>query len=88
MQLYTRRYPQEVAISKGNWPAWMKVMLDVSISATAQKELDSLTTTGASLLAMLFAIYWALVAAMRHHIATHQAWMIRACTKTEPANSL
>ena len=69
MQLYGRRYPQEVAGlvlvdsthpeqmkgtgAKENWPSWLKLMFDVSASATAQKELDAVTTTGAAMLALV-----------------------------------
>ncbi len=68
MQLYGRRYPQEVAGlvlvdsthpeqmkgagSKENWPGWLKLMLDVSASPAAQRELDAIEATGASMLAL------------------------------------
>lgn len=68
MQLYARRYPQEVAGlvlvdsthpeqlkgagAKDNWPTWMKLMFDVSLSSAASKELEALPATGAAMLAL------------------------------------
>jgi pimeloyl-ACP methyl ester carboxylesterase len=68
MQLYGRRYPQEVtglvlvdsthpeqmqgAGSQENWPIWLKLMFDISLSSTAKEELDAIVTTGASTIAL------------------------------------
>ena len=68
MQLYARRYPREVAGlvlvdsthpeqlkgagAKDNWPTWMKLMFDASLSSGASKELESLPATGAAMLAL------------------------------------
>lgn len=68
MQLYARRYPQEVAGlvlvdsthpeqlegagAKDNWPTWLKLMFDVSLSSAASKELEALAATGAAMLAL------------------------------------
>ena len=68
MQLYARRYPQEVAGlvlvdsthpeqlegagAKDNWPTWLKLMFDVSLSSAASKELAALPATGAAMLAL------------------------------------
>ncbi len=68
MQLYARRYPQEVAGlvlvdsthpeqlngagAKDNWPTWMKLMFDFSLSSAASRELEALPATGAAVLAL------------------------------------
>lgn len=68
MQFYARRYPQEVAGlvlvdsthpeqlkgagAKENWPTWIKLMFDVSLSSAASKELEALPATGAAMLAL------------------------------------
>lgn len=68
MQLYARRYPQEIAGlvlvdsthpeqlkgagAKDNWPTWVKLMFDVSLSSAASKELEALPATGAAMLAL------------------------------------
>lgn len=68
MQLYARRYPQDVAGlvlvdsthpeqlkgagAKDNWPAWMKLMFDVSLSSAASKELAAIPATGVVMLAL------------------------------------
>lgn len=68
MQLYARRYPQEVAAlvlvdsthpeqlkgagAQENWPTWVKLMFDVSLSSAASKELEALSATGAAMLAL------------------------------------
>lgn len=68
MQLYARRYQQDVAGlvlvdsthpeqlkdagAKDNWPTWMKLMFDVSLSSAASKELEALPATGATMLAL------------------------------------
>jgi pimeloyl-ACP methyl ester carboxylesterase len=68
MQLYARRYPQEVAGlvlvdsthpeqlkgagAKDNWPTWMKLLFDVLLSSAASKELEALPATGAAMLAL------------------------------------
>jgi len=68
MQLYARRYPQEVAGlvlvdsthpeqlkgagAKDNWPTWIKLLFDVSLSSAASKELEALPATGAAMLAL------------------------------------
>jgi len=68
MQLYARRYPNEVAGlvlvdsthpeqlkgagSKENWPGWFNVLLEVSLAETALKELDAIPATGAEMLAL------------------------------------
>lgn len=68
MQLFARAYPQEVAGlvlvdsthpqqmtgagARENWPTWLKLALDVTTSAVAQKELDAVPATGAQMLAL------------------------------------
>lgn len=68
MQLYARRYPQEVAGlvlvdsthpeqlngagAKDNWPTWIKLMFDFSLSSAASRELEALPATGAAMLAL------------------------------------
>ncbi len=68
MQLYARRYPHEVAGlvlvdsthpeqlkgagAKENWPTWIKLLFDVSLSNAASKELEALPATGAAMLAL------------------------------------
>lgn len=68
MQLYARRYPEDVAGlvlvdsthpeqlkgagAKDNWPTWLKLMFDVSLSNAASKELEALAATGAAMLAL------------------------------------
>ncbi len=68
MQLYARRYPEDVAGlvlvdsthpeqlkgagAKDNWPTWLKLMFDVSLSSAASKELAALPATGAAMLAL------------------------------------
>jgi pimeloyl-ACP methyl ester carboxylesterase len=68
MQLYARRYPDEVvglvlvdsthpdqlkdAGAKENWPSWLKLMFDATSSQAAQDELAALSSTGASVLAL------------------------------------
>ncbi len=68
MQLYARRYPNEVAGlvlvdathpeqlkgagSKENWPGWFKVMLEASLSEAALKELEAIPATGSEMLAL------------------------------------
>lgn len=68
MQLYARRYPQEVAGlvlvdsthpeqlkgagAKDNWPTWIKLMFNVLLSGAASKELEALPATGAAMLAL------------------------------------
>lgn len=68
MQLYARRYPQEVAGlvlvdsthpeqlkgagAKDNWSTWVKLMFDVSLSTAASKELEALPATGVAMLAL------------------------------------
>lgn len=68
MQLYARRYPQEVAGlvlvdsthpeqlkgagAKDNWPTWIKLLFDVLLSDAGSKELEALPATGAAMLAL------------------------------------
>ena len=68
MQLYARRYPEDVAGlvlvdsthpeqlkgagAKDNWPTWLKLMFDISLSSAASKELEALAATGAAMLAL------------------------------------
>lgn len=68
VQLYARRYPQEVAGlvlvdsthpeqlkgagAKDNWPTWIKLMSNVLLSDAASKELKALPATGAAMLAL------------------------------------
>ena len=68
MQLYARRYPQEVAglilvdsthpeQFKGagapeNWPKVVQVMLNASINSSAQKEFNEINSTGQAMLAL------------------------------------
>jgi pimeloyl-ACP methyl ester carboxylesterase len=68
MQFYARRYPHEVAGlvlvdsthpeqlkgagAKENWPTWIRLMFDVSLSSAASKELEALPATGAAMLAL------------------------------------
>jgi len=68
MQFYARRYPQEIAGlvlvdsthpeqlkgagAKENWPTWIKLLLDVSLSSAGSKELEALPATGAAMLAL------------------------------------
>ena len=68
VQLYMRRYPDEVGGlvlvdsahpeqlkgkgSPSNWPAWFKVAFDVASSATVKNELASIPTSGQELLAL------------------------------------
>ncbi|MBK7414511.1 MAG: alpha/beta fold hydrolase [Dechloromonas sp.] len=68
MQFYARRYPEDVAGlvlvdsthpeqlkgagAKDNWPTWLKLMFDVSLSSAASKELAALPATGAAMLAL------------------------------------
>lgn len=68
MQLYARRYSQEVAGlvlvdsthpeqlkgagAKDNWPTWIKLMFNVLLSGAASKELEALPATGAAMLAL------------------------------------
>lgn len=68
MQLYARRYPQEVAglvlvdsthpeQLKGagaidKWPTWIRLIFDISLSSAANKELEALPATGAAMLAL------------------------------------
>ena len=68
MQFYARRYPEDVAGlvlvdsthpeqlkgagAKDNWPTWLKLMFDVSLSSAASKELEALAATGAAMLAL------------------------------------
>ncbi|MDX2289706.1 MAG: alpha/beta fold hydrolase [Hyphomicrobiaceae bacterium] len=68
MQLFARAYPQEVAGlvlvdsthpeqmkgagAREHWPTWLKLTLDVTTSAAAQKELDVVPVTGAQMLAL------------------------------------
>ena len=69
MQLFARRYPEEVAglvlvdsthpnqfEGKGaidNWPAWLRVAFRWYLSSTAREELDLINTTGDEVLALL-----------------------------------
>lgn len=66
MQLFARRYPDEVSAlvlvdtthpeqlkgagSSENWPAWMRVMLGVAISSVAKEELNAINATGEEVL--------------------------------------
>lgn len=68
MQLYARRYPQEVAGlvlvdsthpeqlkgagAKDNWPTGLKLIVDIALSGTDKKELEALPATGAAVLAL------------------------------------
>jgi pimeloyl-ACP methyl ester carboxylesterase len=68
MQLYARRYPEEVAglvlvdsvhpdQFKGrgaseNWPAWFRVAFYLYLSSTARKEMDLVNTTGSQVMAL------------------------------------
>jgi pimeloyl-ACP methyl ester carboxylesterase len=68
MQLYARRYPEDVAGlvlvdsthpeqlkgagAKDNWPTWIKLLFDVLLSSAASKELEALPATGAAMLAL------------------------------------
>ena len=68
MQLYARRYPNEVAGlvlvdathpeqlkgagSKENWPGWFNFLLEVSLSEAALKELEAIPVTGSEMLAL------------------------------------
>ena len=68
MQLYARRYPDEVAGlvlvdsthpeqlkgagSKENWPGWFNFLLEASLSDAALKELDAIPVTGSEMLAL------------------------------------
>ncbi|RIX42048.1 MAG: alpha/beta hydrolase [Rhodocyclales bacterium GT-UBC] len=68
MQFYARRYPHEVAGqvlvdsthpeqlkgagAKENWPTWIRLLFDLSLSSAASKELEALPATGAALLAL------------------------------------
>ncbi|BBE73162.1 haloalkane dehalogenase [Pleomorphomonas sp. SM30] len=68
VQLYARRHPDEVAGmvlvdsthpeqltgagARENWPTWVKLFVDLSISGDAEKELDALPATGAALLTL------------------------------------
>lgn len=68
VQLYARRYPDEVAGmvlvdsthpaqlsgagARENWPLWVKVAVDAASPGVAQDELDALPKTGAELLAL------------------------------------
>ncbi|MEW5838186.1 MAG: alpha/beta hydrolase [Pseudomonadota bacterium] len=68
MQLYARRYPNEVAGlvlvdathpeqlkgagSKENWPGWFNALLEVSLSETALKELEAISITGSEMLVL------------------------------------
>ena len=68
MQLYARRYPDEVAGlvlvdsthpeqlkgagSPENWPAWFRVLFGAATSVVAKEELNATTATGEALLAL------------------------------------
>lgn len=68
MQFYARRYPHEVAGlvlvdsthpeqlkgagAKENWPTWIRLVFDFSLSNAASKELEALPATGAAMLAL------------------------------------
>lgn len=68
MQLYARRYPQEVAGlvlvdsthpeqlkgagAKDNWPTGLKLIVDIALSGTDKRELEALPATGAAVLAL------------------------------------
>jgi pimeloyl-ACP methyl ester carboxylesterase len=68
MQLYARRYPNEVAGlvlvdsthpeqfkgagSKENWPGWFNLLLEASLSEAALKELEAIPVTGTEMLAL------------------------------------
>ncbi len=68
MQLYARRYPDEVAGlvlvdsthpeqmqgagARENWPAWTKIVFDAATSDAAQRELAAIPATGEALLAL------------------------------------
>ena len=68
MQLYARRYPDEVAGlvlvdsthpeqlkgagSRENWPGWFNTLLEVSLSDAGLKELEAISITGSEMLAL------------------------------------
>ena len=68
MQLFARRYPDEVAAlilvdsshpmqfrgkgSLGNWPAWARLIFGVASTPTQKEELDAVNATGDAILAL------------------------------------
>ncbi len=68
MQLFARRYPNDVSAlvlidsthpeqlkgagSSKNWPAWLRVIFDVATSAVAKEELNAIDATGEAVLAL------------------------------------